>query len=66
MANCKGEPLDDETRTALRKLVQREGPAGAAQRLRISENTLAKALAGLTLARASRIVIAAGLLEDAA
>ena len=65
MANIKGKPLDAEARQALKKLVERDGPAGAARRLRISENTLAKALAGLTIARASRIVISAGLLEGA-
>ena len=55
--NAVGAPLDERYRKPLRKLVDQHGLHGAAAELNISQNTVAKALAGLRISRACRLVL---------
>jgi len=61
MANASGKALGGEQVLALRAMVDEHGPGEASRRLLVSENTLARALAALTISRASRIIIEARL-----
>ena len=56
-----GAPLEAEDRDRLRELAARVGETRAAERLRVSRQTFARALAGLGVHRGTAALIVQGL-----